>query len=79
MVSLPDNPDSARVGIYEAFFVVQREDGVYEALSPTGGNMYYKEGNTRVTGQSFAETVRKAEEYMRQPELRSSHASVFGI
>ena len=61
------------------FFVVQREDGVYEALSPTGGNMYYKEGNTRVTGQSFAETVRKAEEYMRQPELRSSHASVFGI
>ena len=43
------------------------------------GEIRYKEGHTRVTGQSFAETVRKAEEYMRQPELRSSHASVYGI
>ena len=61
------------------FFVVQREDGVYEALSPTGDVMYYKDGNTHVTGQSCAEAVKKAEEYMQKPDIRSSHASFFGI
>ena len=61
------------------FFVVQREDGVYEALSTTGGTMYYKDGNSHVTGNTLAETVKKAEEYMRNPEIRSRHASFFGI
>lgn len=61
------------------FFVVQREDGVYEALSPTGGTMYYRDGNTHVTGNSFASTVKKAEEYLKHPELRSTHSSFFGI
>ena len=61
------------------FFVVQREDGVYEALSTSGGTMFYKDGNNTVTGSSFAETVKKAEEYMSHPELRSRYASTFGI
>jgi len=59
--------------------VVQREDGVYEALSTSGGTMFYREGNGTVTGSSLAETVKKAEEYMSHPELRSRHASAFGI
>ena len=61
------------------FFVVQREDGIYEALSTSGGTMFYKDGNATVTGNTLAETVKKAEEYMSHPELRSRHASVFGI